>query len=111
LHLSPETCTDVQALITTKQPNGRRAAALSTVIHESIHAHGVNNEAQTNCYAVQLVPLFGSRLGMGGARSTYLGTLARRYVRGHAPSDYWNAGNCRDGGAWDLEPATSNLGL
>jgi hypothetical protein len=35
LHLSPETCTDVQGLISTKQPNGRRAAALSTVIHEA----------------------------------------------------------------------------
>jgi hypothetical protein len=110
LHLAPETCADVQGLLSTGRPNGRRADALSTVIHEALHAHGIRNEAQTNCYAVQLAPLFGSNLGMSARSSAYLGTLARNYARSHAPAGYWNAANCRDGGPWDLEPALPNLG-
>jgi hypothetical protein len=110
LHLAPETCADVQGLLSTRRPNGRRADALSTVIHEALHAHGIRNEAQTNCYAVQLVPLFGSNIGMSGQSSSYLGTLARNYARSHAPAGYWDDANCRDGGPWDLEPTTANLG-
>lgn len=102
LHLAPEICTDVQGLLTSKTPNARRARALSTVIHETLHAYGATNEAQTNCFAVQLVPYFGMNLGMSVARSNYLGTLARNYVRAHAPAGYWNAARCRDDGAWDL---------
>lgn len=109
LHLAPSVCTDVQALLSSRKPNARRAGALNTVIHETLHAYGVRNEAQTNCWAVQLVPYFGLNIGMSVARSDYLGTLARNYVRAHAPRGYWNAARCRDGGAWDLFP-WRNLG-
>ena len=102
LHLSPGTCTDVQALLSTRRPNARRAGALSTVIHETLHAYGFRNEAETNCVSVQLVPLFGRSLGMTAARAEYLGTLALNYVRAHAPAGYWNSSQCRDGGAWDV---------
>ena len=102
LHLAPGVCTDVQALLSSRKPNARRAGALNSVIHETLHAYGVRNEAQTNCWAVQLVPYFGLNIGMSVARSDYLGTLARNYVRAHAPRGYWNATRCRDGGAWDL---------
>ena len=77
LHLAPNVCADVQALLTSRKPNGRRAGAVATVIHETLHAYGVRNEAQTNCYAVQLVPVFGWALGLSPATSTYMGTLAR----------------------------------
>jgi hypothetical protein len=109
LHLAPFVCDDVQALLDTKVPTGRRAAALSTVIHESLHAHGLDNEAQTNCLAVQLIPLAGHELGLGGAQASYLGRLALRYVRSHAPSGYWNRTRCRDGGRWDIMPTQDNL--
>jgi hypothetical protein len=104
LHLAPGVCTDVQGLLASKQPNARRAGALSTVIHETLHAYGLANEAQTNCFAVQLVPVFGLNLGMSASRADYLGTLARNYVRKWAPQGYWNGARCRDGGAWDLLP-------
>ena len=110
LHLAPGICTDLQGLISSKQPNARRAGALSTVIHETLHAYGVANEAQTNCMAVQLVPVFGWNLGLSMKRADYLGTLARNYVRKWAPAGYWSAARCRDGGPWDLFPATRNLG-
>jgi hypothetical protein len=109
LHLAPDVCTNVQRLIDTDKPNGRRAQALTVVIHESLHAHGVRNEAQTNCYAVQLVPAFADALGMKSVTAEYLGKLAVRYVRATAPSNYWNATSCRDGGAWDLAPNRRNL--
>ena len=102
LHLSPRTCTDVQALLSSRMPNARRAGALSTVIHETLHAYGFSNEAETNCIAVQLVPLFGRSLGMTAARAEYLGRLALGYVRRRAPAGYWNSSRCRDGGAWDV---------
>lgn len=104
LHLAPMVCSDVQGLLSSKQANARRAGALSTVIHETLHAYGVRNEAQTNCFAVQLVPIFGLNLGMNVTRADYLGTLARNYVRKYAPRGYWNSANCRDGGVWDIFP-------
>jgi hypothetical protein len=110
LHLAPGICADVQGLLSSKQPNARRAGALSTVIHETLHAYGVVNEAQTNCMAVQLVPVFGWNLGLSAKRADYLGTLARNYVRKYAPTGYWNSARCRDSGPWDLFPSTRNLG-
>jgi hypothetical protein len=110
LHLAPGICSDVQGLLSSKLPNARRARALSTVIHETLHAYGVANEAQTNCMAVQLVPVFGWNLGLSANRADYLGTLARNYVRRYAPSGYWNAARCHDGGSWDLFPSIRNLG-
>jgi hypothetical protein len=109
LHIAPDVCTDVQALLDSKLPNGRRAAALATVMHETLHAYGVVNEAETNCYAVQLVPLLGLNLKMTARRANYLGQLALRYVRSHSPSGYWHGGHCRDGGRWDLLPFQVNL--
>lgn len=109
LHLSPDVCTDVQALLDSKIPSGRRASALSTVLHEALHAHGIRNEAQTNCYAAQLIPLAGRSLHMSNQRADYLGKLALRYDRSHAPPGYWNASRCRDGGLWDLRRERANL--
>jgi len=109
LHIAPSVCTDVQALLDTKIPNGRRAGALSIVMHETLHAYGVENEAETNCYAVQLIPELGRNLKMTERRANYLGQLALRYVRANAPRSYWNATHCRDGGRWDLLPGRVNL--
>ena len=102
LHLAPEICTDVQGLLSSKRPNARRAGALAVAIHETLHAYGLRNEAQTNCFAVQLVPVFGWALGLTPTRYTYMGRLAHNYVRRSAPSGYWNARHCREGGAWDI---------
>ena len=110
LHLAPGVCTDLQGLLSSKQPNARRAGALTTAIHETLHAYGIVNEAQANCMAVQLVPAFGLNLGLGEKRASYLGTLARNYVRRYAPAGYWNSSRCRDGGPWDVFPSVRNLG-
>jgi hypothetical protein len=108
LHLSPRTCTNLQGLIDTRVPNGQRAFALTTVLHETTHAYGIRNEAQANCYAVQLVPVFAEQLNFAPARAHYLQQLAVRKTKATAPSGYWDPARCRDGGAWDLD-STLNL--
>jgi hypothetical protein len=109
LHLAPTPCKQVQALIDSGQPNGHRAAALATAIHETLHAHGVINEAMTNCFAVQLVPYAAQLLRMPPTRARYLGKLAVSKIRATAPPGYWNAWFCRDGGRWDLDRSSPNL--
>jgi hypothetical protein len=109
LHLSPDVCTDVQGLLDSGRPNARRADALTAVVHEALHAHGVSNEAQTNCYAVQFVPEFARNLKLDPIPADYLAKLARTITRAHAPRGYWNDSRCRDGGSWDLAPDRRNL--
>lgn len=110
LHLAPATCGPLQELLDAGAATGERAAALATALHETMHAYGIRGEARASCYAVQLVPLAGRELGMGPARAAYLGRLAVRYVRAHAPAGYWSLANCRDGGRWDIDRSRSNLG-
>ncbi|MER3411382.1 MAG: hypothetical protein C4305_03020, partial [Thermoleophilia bacterium] len=100
LHLSPWACRDAQQLLDGGSPTGRRASSLATVLHEAIHACGLEDEAQVNCYAVQLVPAAARLMGLSPARADYLGLLALNYTRRTAPPGCWNALACRDGGEW-----------
>jgi hypothetical protein len=102
LHLSPITCTNIQGLIDSRIPNGQRAYSLAVVLHETTHAYGVRNEAQANCYAVQLVYPFARLLNFAPARAEYLLELAIRKTVASAPRGYWDSTRCRAGGAWDL---------
>jgi hypothetical protein len=111
IHLAPATCKNVQALIDSGKPGAANAAALTAVIHEAVHANGIPNEAQTNCVAVQLVPLFARALGYDRAHTIALSRLALDVVREHAGAGYWDASRCQDGGAWDLDPVDPNLSL
>jgi hypothetical protein len=109
LHLSAKTCSDLQRLIDTRIPNGQRAYALTTVLHETTHAYGVRSEAQANCYGVQLVYVFARQLNFQTVRALRLEQLAVRKTRAVAPRGYWDASRCRDGGTWDLDPSRRNL--
>ncbi len=102
LHLSPTTCTNVQALIDSRVPNSSRALALATVLHETTHAYGVRNEARANCYGVQLVYPLARALAFSAGRAARLEDLALRTTRSSAPPGYWDSARCRSGGAWDL---------
>ena len=109
LHLAPFVCAPVQRLLDSRRPTAAGAAGLTTALHETLHAYGVRNEAQTNCFAVQLVPVAAHFIGLKPASGTYLRTLAINITRRRAPSGYWNSARCRDGGAWDLFPDSINL--
>jgi len=110
LHLAPKQCSDIQALIGTRLPNGQRAYALTTALHERIHADGFRNEAQTECYAIQLVYEFARELGFAYPRALRLVQLAGRKSRAvFAGTKYYDPIRCRDGGKWDLYPTFTNL--
>jgi hypothetical protein len=109
IHVSPKQCADVQALILSRNANGHRAYALATVLHERVHAEGVSSEAQTECFAVQLVYEFSRELNFVHAKALRLEQLAVRKSRAVAPRGYWNAKRCSDGGSWDLFPEFRNL--
>jgi hypothetical protein len=96
-------------LLSTREVNARRADALSTIVHEMAHALGVMNEAQANCYAVQLVDPYAKELKFTDRTASRLKQLALRYVPAGAPRGYWNAARCRDGGEWDLLDGIPNL--
>jgi hypothetical protein len=109
LHLSPKSCEDLQALITTRRSNGNRASAVATTLHETTHMYGVRNEAAANCYSVQLVYYFARELRFSFAAALRLERLAVRSTRGSAPRGYWDSRRCRDGGEWDLDDESANL--
>ena len=82
---------------------------LSVIVHEMLHALGLRNEAQTNCYAVQLVYPYAKELRFTNRTASRLERLALRYVRAQAPRGYWSSVRCRDGGKWDLLDDFPNL--
>ena len=109
LHLSPTTCQNLQALISTRRGNGPRAEASVVALHETAHMYGIRNEAEANCYAVQLVYYFARQLRVPPRQSLELERLAVRRTRTTAPRGYWNPASCRDGGRWDLDDEGANL--
>jgi hypothetical protein len=109
LHLSPTSCQNLQALIATRRGNGPRAEASVVALHETAHMYGVRNEAQANCYAVQLVYYFARQLRVPPRQALDLERLAARRTRITAPRGYWNPESCRDGGRWDLDEEGANL--
>jgi hypothetical protein len=109
LHLSPTTCRNLQALISTRRANGPRAEASVVALHETAHMYGIRNEAEANCYAVQLVYYFARQLRVSPRQSLLLEQQAVRRTRATAPRGYWNSARCRDGGTWDLDEEGANL--
>jgi hypothetical protein len=108
IHLSPDTCSNLQALIDSRRINGNRAFATVTIMHETAHLYGVTSEAHANCDGVQLARYFALELRFSEGQALRIERLAVRRTRATAPRGYWDAQRCRDGGAWDLFTA-SNL--
>jgi hypothetical protein len=82
--------------------------ALQTVAHESYHLLGYSNEAQVDCYGMQSIWFVATSLGASLAEAQALAALfAQRIypVRRIATPTYWSP-ECRDGGAYDLRPAS-----
>ncbi len=77
--------------------------AIHTLAHETWHLHGVKNEAQTECYALQTTAraaaLFGANAAAAQATANY--ALVRFYP--NLPEEYRQA-PCGNGGPLDLRP-------
>jgi hypothetical protein len=82
--------------------------ALAVVAHESYHVLGYSNEAQVECYGMQSIWYVANKLGASVAEAQALAKLyaATTYAsrRAQTPT-YWSA-ECRDGGKYDLRPAS-----
>jgi hypothetical protein len=82
--------------------------ALQTVAHESYHLLGYTNEAQVDCYGMQSIWFVASSLGASVVESQALAQLFATRIyplrRVETPA-YWSS-ECRDGGRYDLRPAS-----
>lgn len=109
LHLAGRTCASVERVLRGSR-SGLDAFGLSIVVHEALHANGIDDEAMTQCYAVQLVPLAARSLGLAEGAAAALGRSALSFSRRSVPEDYWDARRCKDGEAWDLPGSAVRLG-
>jgi hypothetical protein len=83
----------------------KAAWAAHTLAHESFHLRGFQDEARTECYALQNTAFVAERLGVADAAARKLQTWI--YVKGYPnePDDY-RSPDCRNGGPLDLRPGS-----
>jgi hypothetical protein len=100
----PDACADANCL----QAAANAALALATVSHESYHVLGYRLEKRVECYGMQSIWFVATSLGASVAEGQRIAafywqtTYARRQQTTPA---YWSP-ECRDGGKYDLRPAS-----
>jgi hypothetical protein len=82
------------------------AWSLNALAHEAYHLAGVRNEARTECYALQAIDFVALRLGASDAQARELAAYSFAQLPPRMPNAY-SSPECRDGGGWDLRPASS----
>jgi hypothetical protein len=100
----PDACRDTPCL----QAAANTALALATVSHESYHVLGYRVEKQVECYGMQSIWFVASSLGASVAEGQRIAAFYWRtmYARRQVTTPtYWSA-ECRDGGTYDLRPAS-----
>jgi hypothetical protein len=80
------------------------AQALLTLTHESMHLRGWADEAQAQCYAIQVVPWTVVRLGGTAAEGASVADFILA-LQAAMPAEYRSSA-CGAGGGLDLFPAT-----
>jgi hypothetical protein len=81
------------------------AEAVNTLAHESMHLRGFTNEAQAQCYAIQLDAWTVVRLGGTAAEGADVASLVLA-LQPYVPDEY-RSSDCRSGGSLDLWPKTA----
>jgi len=82
--------------------------AMETVAHESYHVLGYTNEAQVDCYGMQSLWFVATRLGASMPEAEAFAHLFADQLYPLRKTEtplYWSP-ECRDGGAYDLRPAS-----
>ena len=100
----PTTCTDNACF----QLAATAALALATVSHESYHVLGYRLEKQVECYGMQSIWFVATSLGATAAEGQRIATFYWKTMyaqRRLSTPTYWSA-ECRDGGTYDLRPAS-----
>lgn len=112
INLAPEVCNRLDALAYKKlRPRGKAridfAEAVDTLAHESIHALGVTDEAETECYSLQLIDFTAMQLGTNLAYARDMSKQAWNVLYPQIPSAY-RTPDCYNDGPFDLFP-NSNI--
>jgi hypothetical protein len=84
------------------------ALALATVSHESYHVLGYKLEKQVECYGMQSIWYVATSLGATVAEGQHIAAYYWRTMyaqRQQGTPAYWSL-ECRDGGKYDLRPAS-----
>ncbi len=107
--LDEETCSELERFAEGKTGVGedvRVARAMHVLAHESSHLAGIRDEAEADCYGLQRTAFVAESLGADSARAERLARIALAERAVTAPTDY-RSSECHDGGALDLDPASS----
>jgi hypothetical protein len=107
--LDEETCSELDRFAEGKIGRGdeeKVARALHVLAHESSHLAGVRDEAAADCYGLQRTAFVAESLGADPAEAERLARLALDERAITAPADY-RSSECHDGGALDLDPAST----
>ena len=106
IHLSPTVCHGIETLLyhRPQYPSTILANAVDTVTHEMTHAIGYVDEAQTECYAMQISIVMAYMLGVPRKYSNQLARLTLGSYFLHPPQ-YVDTVRCREDGTWDLSPS------
>jgi hypothetical protein len=100
----PEACADAACA----DAAANAALALATVSHESYHVLGYRLEKQVECYGMQSIWFVATSLGATVAEGQRIAAYYWRTMyaqRRQSTPTYWSA-ECRDGGKYDLRPAS-----
>lgn len=109
-YLTPSICNTLYQLAIKhrSQSFSQTARALAVLGHESWHLRGVRNEGLANCYGYQSGVEIGIHLGLSEktARAMMQEQLATNASDSGLNVQYRVPGDCRNGGAADLNPRT-----
>ena len=111
-YLTPERCNSLyQLAFKSEVKSSQTGRAIAVLAHESWHLHGVGDESTTECYALQSGVQLGRNLGLAGstARQLMRQQLAENALHAEGSPDYLVGADCRNGGALDLDPGSSEF--
>lgn len=110
-YLTPERCHQLYRLAFDGDTSSQTGRAIAVLAHEAWHLHGVRDEGETECYALQSGVELGRRLGLSKdhARQLMRQQLAENSLRRGAAAEYVVPPECRDGGSLDLDPEGSEF--
>ena len=107
--LDEETCSELDRFAKGKTGQSEQAnvaRALHVLAHESSHLEGVRDEATADCFGLQRTAFVAESLGADPAEAQRLARIALAERAITAAADY-RSSECHDGGALDLDRASS----